>query len=64
MLYICTIHEESGCSPQGKQVIVHEKKVRLKHLLHEVLTETTLVQLIMSLLLLTLLHVASLRYQS
>jgi len=60
MLYICTRHEESRWSPWGKWVIVHKEKVRIEHLLYEVLAETTLVQLIMLSLPLTLLHVASL----
>ena len=46
-----------------KQVIVYKEKVRIEHLLYEVLTETTLAQPIVSSLPLVLLHIASSRYQ-
>ena len=39
MLYIRIFHEESIYSIQGNQVIVHEAKARMLHLLHEALTE-------------------------
>ena len=46
-----------------KQVIVYKEKVRIEHLLYEVLTETTLAQPIVSSLPLVLLHISSSRYQ-
>ena len=35
------------CSLWGERVIEHKEKMKLEHLLHEVLTETTLAQPIM-----------------
>ena len=49
---------------QGNQDIEHEERTRIQHLLHEVLTETTLVQPIMSSLPYTLVHAKDMRYQS
>ena len=49
---------------QGNQDIKHEGRTRIQHLLHEVLTETTLVQPIMSSLPYTLVHAKDMRYQS
>ena len=48
---------------QGNQDIEHERKTIIQYLLYEVLTETTSVQLIMSLLPYILVHAKDMRYQ-
>ena len=61
-LYIRISYEKSIHSTQGNQVIVHEAKARMLHLLHEALTEILVVQPIMSLLPFAQVHVAFRRY--
>jgi len=63
MLYIRKYNEEMVHNTQGNQDIEHERRARIQHLLYEVLTETTLVQLIMLLLLYILVYTKDMRYQ-
>jgi len=62
-LYIIISHEESVHSTWGKQVIVHEAKLKMLHLLHETLTEILVAQPIMLSLPFAQVHTASRRYQ-
>ena len=62
MLYILVSYKKSVYCTWGKQIIVHKVKVRILHLLHEALTETLVVQLIMSSLLFAQVHAISRRY--
>ena len=64
LCYICKYNKEMVHNTQGNQDIEHEERTRIQHLLHEVLTETTLVQPIMSSLPYTLVHAKDMRYQS
>jgi len=62
MLYIYSNNKEKVHYTQGNQVIKHEDRARTQYLLHEVLTEITLVQLIILSLSCTLVHVEYMRY--
>ena len=56
MLYICKYNEKMVHNTQGNQDIKHKVRARIQHLLHEVLTKTTLEQPIMSSSFYTLVH--------
>jgi len=62
ILYIQSNNEEKVHCTQDNRVIKYEDKAKTQHLLHEVLTEITLVQLIISSLLYTLVHAECMRY--
>jgi len=61
MLYIIVAYEEIVCNTWGNNIVDNEDQVRIEYLLHEVLTETTLAQPIMSSLSFVLAYVVSRR---